>query len=206
MSRTGHVQDGGGIPADEPAVKAQSVKLILERIRSVPEGEAILARIEPGIVREVDQATNTQWLRLDHAWPLNRAVWAELGDDRFRQFQLEHTLAAVETPVFGALIKGLLNLFGARPGGMLKHAARGWSAAMRNCGTVEGREIGPGHAEVIMGGLPDILTRDLSYSVSNEGSLQIVFELTRTPGEVIPDASRRVEGVLRYDLRWPPAG
>ena len=180
--------------------------MILDRVRTLPQADAILARIDPAILSEVDGSVGARWMPIEQVWPINDAIREELDDDAYRAFFREHTLAAIDAPVFGSFVRALLNLFDAKPGGLVKHLGRAWGMAMRGCGDIESRVIEPGRAEFIMRGLPDEMVRNMGYMVSTEGSLSVLFVLTKTEGRIIPDPSRRNEGILRFEIEWTVPG
>ncbi len=84
----------------------------------------------------------------------------------------------------------------------VRWAPRGWEASFRNAGTLEGRVLGPHHAQLVYSNLPAFCTASDGWLKSSQGSAYGALDVLRVEGIVRLDLSARSTGRMVLDLEW----
>lgn len=187
------------------AYRSSVCRAVLSAIDELLEPEQrqrILERAPKDEVARIREAGRLGWVPAATLHALNLAVVAELGPAGYREFFRRQTLQQVELPIFAAMFRGAMRVFGVEPTGLLRLLGRAWEAATQALGRVECVLDGPNTARIRLLDVPaGVRIETMAFSL--EGSVLALLELAGRSGVVTTDSTRLMsEGWLEILVTW----
>jgi hypothetical protein len=196
------VQGRGG-----PVVRAAFTQAALAAVDGLP-GD-VRKRVRESIPRDalarVTGAGRLEWIPVELDMAVTEAITSVLGPERSARFWKKSLLYTMETPLLEPILAGATNLFGLVPGSLLRWAPRVWEALYRDAGVMTVSEIGGSSALVSMSALAPALARSPAFVEAVRASLEALFAITRTAGEVRLVDVDLPAGRASFDVSWTRA-
>lgn len=165
-------------------IRARQLQLLLTHIDRLPPADraAVLARVAPGDVAEIQSAAALDWIPMRLSTELARAVTEALGRDRTRDFFREQFAVTLSNAVLGSLVGAVSRHLSSDPRAGLRWMPRGHELLFRGVGrmVVSFSDTGP-EAILSLVDLPPELAGDrvwLDRYAWSVASLQTLFQPT----------------------------
>jgi hypothetical protein len=162
----------------------------------------VLRRMSPETLRCIEDASRVDWL--PHAMVLEMVghIRDVAGEEAVRGWSRAAVNAAMKGSLFRPFLEGVVAVFGLSPGLACKVLPKAYSAALKDCGELHLRQVGPDSARLELLGLPPG-TRDRTWLVSVAGGFEVVFDACHVDGRVELDFTGP-HADPRFDARWSP--
>ena len=144
---------------------------------------AVLARVAPSTIRQIEDASRVDWLPHALVRELVHAIREVAGEEAVRGWSRAAVNGALQGSLFRPFLEGVIAVFGLSPGAGCKVLPRAYSAALKDCGELLLRESSPGQARMVLAGLP-AEAQDRDWLVSVAGGFEVVFDACRVDGRV----------------------
>ena len=180
------------------------MKTLLASVDRLPAGRAAAIRgaLGPETVRLVEDASGVEWLPLEANVRLSHALHAVLEPGEFDAFHRSHFLTACRGPLFGAILDGVVAMFGYDLDAWARFVPTGWSATFRECGRWSIAPRASGVVEMVLRDLPARCVLDRVWPSSVAASLSALLDLGQADGAVDLLELRRRRAEAVYLLRW----
>ena len=185
-----------------PEMRAAQLKEDLPALSELGEAPAaaILARLDPEVLRRIEAATRVDWLPLAVDLALVRAVRDEVGDDGLRRWGRAAARRNANA-LFRPLIEAAVRLFGFTPAGVFRFLPQAWKAAFRGCGELRVDPVSHGELRIVLVAPPDA-ARDPAFLASIAGAFEVVYETCGMDGRV--QVERVEPGEVVFRATWTP--
>jgi hypothetical protein len=185
-----------------PAYRASLVKSVMAAYRAHPDPvyAEILDQVGEETLARVHRASRLDWIPAAVFDGINGITWDRLGDEGYEAFWVVQTKAALEMPLFGAIAKGALSMFGVGPTTLLRFVGKGWERTTRDYGRVEHR-IGDRRFELSLLDLPEV-GRLRTVALSMKASLTALMETAGEQGTSEMDLSAIDAGRVEFVATW----
>jgi hypothetical protein len=187
-----------------PAVRATSLKAMVLAAQRLPApaAGAFERRLPPDVAARIESAVATDWLPLEVQMEVIEALWAVLGERRYREYSTELMLEHTRLPLLSASVATAIRLLGATPNGLLKWVPRAWSTVFRGYGTIEHEPCAPDRARLTLRGLPQRYATSRPAASGLVGTFAGFLRLCNVVGAVTLNDEGAARGVLVYELDW----
>jgi hypothetical protein len=159
-------------------------------------------RMSPETLRRIEDASRVDWL--PHAMVLEMVghIRDVAGEEAVRGWSRAAVNGAMQGSLYRPFLEGVVAVFGLSPGSACKILPKAYGAALRDCGELHLRQVGPDFARLELLGLP-LAARDRTWLVSVAGGFEVVFDACHVDGRV----ELHFEGPHadpRFEARWGP--
>jgi hypothetical protein len=189
----------------EPLVRARHLQDWLTLVSEEPEPYRgrFFAAIEGETRRTIDAAGRWDWLPAGLHVALADALCEAFGPARAHEYYRRTLPRSMRGAILGPLVRTGIQVVGLSPAAFLKWAAHGWKTSFRDCGTLHGVVLEPGHGKLIYDGLPKVCTASEPWIDSAQGTAYGVYDLVEVrEGVVRMDKSQLAEGHFELELEW----
>lgn len=185
---------------EEPKFRVAMCRMILRRVRGLPQADQILSRIDPEILDAIDHCPHLTWIPTPPLDAVATATLEVLGPEGYRAFYADHIVGWSESKLFRPLNSAAIRIFGSNPAGYLKWLSRAWEITTRGMGVLSTAEEGEG-VRIICEGLPES-HRTERVVLSSEGSIIGVVRARGKEPHITTDRDRLEGGRVIFDVRW----
>jgi hypothetical protein len=192
----------------EPLVRASFCQewLTFMETQEDPWRSRFLAAIDPELRETIESSSRVAWLPLAIHVKLADILQESFGAARAHTYYRRAFASSLTGPILGSLVRTGAAILGVSVPTFVRWAPRGWGAAFRNAGGLEGEVLGPNRATVTYVGLPKICTASDGWMLSAQGSVYGVYDILGIDGVVRIDLSKRSEGRMVLGLEWSTRG
>lgn len=151
----------------------------------------------------IEGAGRWDWLPVGLHVELADRLADAFGPARAHDYYRRAFRASVRGAVLGPLLETGIKLMGLSPASLLKWAGHGWNSSFRDCGSVKGVVLGPGHGLIVYDALPAVCTASAAWIDSAQGTAYGAYDLTGvTEGVVRMNKRRLEERHFELELEW----
>ncbi len=188
----------------EPLVRARNLVQWLELVDAEPEPwRGRFRQALPADVHErIASSGHFDWLPAELHVRLADALFESFGAVRAHDYYRRALSRSVRGPVLGTLFRSGTRLLGLTPVAFLRWVRHGWASSFRDCGSIRGEALGPGHGRLVYENLPTFCTGSRPWVESAMGTAYGVYDLTRVQGVVRMDDTRLAQGGFELTLEW----
>jgi hypothetical protein len=188
----------------EPAVRARFCHewLALIAKEEDPYRARFFERLTAEMRAQIDGASRVAWLPIALHVRLADIQLESFGVARAHDYYRRAFVSAIKGPVFASLFVTAARVMGMSPAAFVRWASRGYEAAFRNVGRLEGEVLGPGRARLTFLELPAVCTASDAWVMSTQGSTYGVYDILEMEGVVRLDTRARAEGKMVLELEW----
>jgi hypothetical protein len=188
----------------EPAVRARFCQewLALIAKEEDPYRARFFERLTPEMRAQIDGASRVAWLPIALHVRMADIQLESFGVARAHDYYRRAFVSAIEGPVFASLFVTAARVIGLSPASFVRWASRGYEAAFRNVGRLEGEVLGPGLGRLTFHELPPVCTASDAWVMSTQGSTYGVYDILKTKGVVRLDTRARAQGKMVLELEW----
>lgn len=189
----------------EPAYRSSVCRAVLSAVDELLEPavrQRILERAPADAIARIRDTGRLGWVPAETLHAVNLVIADELGMEGYRDFFRRQTLQQVEMPIFAAMFRGALRVFGVEPSGLLRLLGRSWDAVTQALGHIECMFEGPHAARIRLFGVPaGVRIEPMAFSM--EGSILALLELAGRSGVVTTDSTQLMsDGILEMLVTW----
>jgi hypothetical protein len=182
--------------------RGRYMKDYLAAVRRLPPSkqEAVLEGLD-GLIEQIEDVSNLEWLPISANLSLTKAVYEKLGDEAADTFYQNWLKRQMSAPAFAGLVRTALALFRFDTVALAKWIPKAFDIMYRDYGSFVIQEEAPGHVHVELREMPPELADHSSWHRSVANGMHAVFFLTGVKGttELVPTSAR---DCLRVALRW----
>jgi hypothetical protein len=162
----------------------------------------VLRRMSPETLRCIEEASRVDWLPHAMVREMVGHIRAVAGEEAVRGWSRAAVNGALQGSLFRPFLEGVVAVFGLSPGSACKVLPRAYGAALKDCGQLHLRHVGPDSARLELLDLPQE-TRDHSWLVSVAGGFEVVFDACHVDGRVELDFAGP-HADPHFHARWSP--
>jgi hypothetical protein len=111
-------------------------------------------------------------------------------------------VSAINGPFFSSLFVTAARVVGMSPAAFIRWASRGYEAAHRNVGELNGELLGPNRGRLTFLGLPPVCTASDAWVMSTQGTAYGVYDILKLQGVVRLDTKDRAQGKMVLEMEW----
>jgi hypothetical protein len=188
----------------EPVVRARFCQewLALVAKEEDPYRTRFFDRVTPEMRAQIDGASRVAWLPISLHVKMADIQLEAFGVARAHDYYRRAFVSAIKGPVFASLFVTAARVMGMSPAAFVRWASRGYDAAFKNVGVLEGEVLGPGRARLTFVDLPPVCTASDAWVMSTQGSTYGVYDILHLDGVVRLDAKDRAHGKMVLEMEW----
>ncbi len=188
----------------EPGVRARFCQewLALIAKEEDPYRARFFERVTPEMRAQIDGASRVAWLPIALHVKMADIQLETFGIARAHDYYRRAFVSAINGPVFASLFVTAARVMGMSPAAFARWASRGYEAAFRNVGTLEGEVLGPNRARLTFLNLPAVCTASDAWVMSTQGSTYGVYDILKLDGVVRLDTEERAKGKMVLEMEW----
>jgi hypothetical protein len=194
------------LPANpaEPLVRARFCQewLTLIGIEEEPYRSRFFARVSDEMRAQIEGASRVAWLPVGIHVKLADIQLETFGMVRAHQYYRRAFASSINGPILAPLVLTGAKLLGLSPGSFVRWASRGYDAAYRNVGRLNGEVLGPYRARLQFLNLPPVCTASDAWLTSAQGSTYGLYDVLHVEGVVRLDTRGRAEGTMVLEMEW----
>lgn len=183
----------------QPTYRASLLKSVVDEL-----GErypaAILARIDPARLAELDQASRASWYDARLMFELNGAIAAELGREAFVQFWIDFGRTATRVPLLKQMAEGAARMFGSGRG-IAKLMPRSFEMVTRDVGSFSVESIEDNRAILKLTGFVFPEHFELFAQANRASTMGAMYLVGATPEANLSDLDAEA-GSFTLELAW----
>ena len=164
--------------------------------------DRVRARIQPGVLADVQRAGRLAWLPLDHDIEISEAVYREADAETLRHWARVSLRTSLDGPLLRPLMAAGRRLFGVSPAARLRVLPKRWEAAYRGVGSLTYEGVSSTEARLLLKDLPPVLFERNAYLESITGSFEAVFDVCEVEGSVVLEDCNARNASARYLAKW----
>jgi hypothetical protein len=184
----------------DPSMRASYIKDNVAALALLGDAAARIEARVPDVIATVAAASKLEWMPLQLDIALTAAVFAESGRDGVRAWSRRALLQSLQGPLLKPILDGAVTLFGLSPPALLKRSPLIWKQIYRDCGLLHIEEPERHVVNVVIAGVPTLISDDVGYLEGTAGAFEAVLELTHVKGHV--DV---VAVPVGFRVAWSPA-
>jgi hypothetical protein len=186
----------------DPLVRARHLKLVLAAADRQPQRQLIRERLGPTRTADIESASGTDWLPIEHDVAMARALEAVLGQEGLATFNREMMQQSLHGPLLRTLVDLATHFIGRDPGAWASWIPRGWMLMFKGFGRWTVIRSGEREVTLTLDQLPPVCAADAVWPRSVASSLSGLLPGVGATGTVELERVDPAGGAIVYAMRW----